>query len=134
MSAHIQDMSKPSALALTGTFAAPQPASARAPLAALPVTQTSSLERYLAQIADPALRESLEREIAGAGRTFGLVFERHHPEGIRLPQLRSGKEDLICLDPKGELGTRDRGVLSPKGFAAWCLQVALNSAGRKTGS
>ena len=123
-------MSKTSA-AVTGTFAAPPPAPARAPLSALPVTQTSSLELYLAQISDPALRESLEREIAGMGRTFGLVFERHHPEGIRLPPLLTGKEDLIWIDPKGGYGTPSS--LSPKGFAAWCLQVAITAARQKTG-
>lgn len=47
---------------------------------------TSSLERYLAEIADPVLRENLAREIGSLKREFGLVFERHHPEGIRLPK------------------------------------------------
>lgn len=47
---------------------------------------TSSLERYLAEIADPLLRENLAREIGSLKREFGLVFERHHPEGIRLPK------------------------------------------------
>ncbi|MCC3299295.1 site-specific DNA-methyltransferase [Arthrobacter caoxuetaonis] len=66
-------------------------------LTALPTTQTSSLERYLAQIPDPTLRENLAREIAGMGRTFGLVFERHHPEGIRLPkhQVKRGSKVII---------------------------------------
>ncbi|WP_223884078.1 site-specific DNA-methyltransferase [Pseudarthrobacter sp. BIM B-2242] len=47
---------------------------------------TSSLERYLAEISDPILRENLSREIGSLKREFGLVFERHHPEGIRLPK------------------------------------------------
>ena len=92
-----QDVSTPPASDGANALAAPQTAPARVPLAALPSTQTSSLERYLAQIADPTLRENLSREIAGMGRTFGLVFERHHPEGIRLPkhQVKRGSKVII---------------------------------------
>lgn len=67
-------------------------------LKALPTTQTSSLERYLAQIPDPTLRENLAREIAGMGRTFGLVFERHHPEGIRLPKHRVKRGSKVIIN------------------------------------
>jgi adenine-specific DNA-methyltransferase len=58
---------------------------------------TSSLERYLAEITDPVLRENLAREIGGMQRQFGLVFERHHPEGIRLPKhtLKRGSKVVI---------------------------------------
>ncbi|MFB9714286.1 site-specific DNA-methyltransferase [Arthrobacter methylotrophus] len=58
---------------------------------------TSSLERYLAEIPDPVLRENLAREIGGLKREFGLVFERHHPEGIRLPKhaVKRGSKVVI---------------------------------------
>lgn len=58
---------------------------------------TSSLERYLAEISDPVLRENLTREIGGLQREFGLVFERHHPEGIRLPKhtVKRGSKVVI---------------------------------------
>jgi adenine-specific DNA-methyltransferase len=58
---------------------------------------TSSLERYLAEISDPVLRENLAREIGGLKREFGLVFERHHPEGIRLPKhaVKRGSKVVI---------------------------------------
>jgi adenine-specific DNA-methyltransferase len=57
----------------------------------------SSLERYLAEIGDPVLRENLAREIGGLKREFGLVFERHHPEGIRLPKhtVKRGSKVVI---------------------------------------
>ncbi|WP_050767204.1 site-specific DNA-methyltransferase [Pseudarthrobacter chlorophenolicus] len=58
---------------------------------------TSSLDRYLVEIADPVLRENLAREIGGMQRQFGLVFERHHPEGIRLPKhaVKRGSKVVI---------------------------------------
>ncbi|WP_354214918.1 site-specific DNA-methyltransferase [Arthrobacter sp. UYCo732] len=58
---------------------------------------TSSLDRYLAEITDPVLRENLAREIGGMQRQFGLVFERHHPEGIRLPRhaVKRGSKVVI---------------------------------------
>lgn len=58
---------------------------------------TSSLDRYLAEITDPVLRENLAREISGMQRQFGLVFERHHPEGIRLPRhgVKRGSKVVI---------------------------------------
>lgn len=47
----------------------------------------AALDDLLARITDPALRAELEREIRSlrADREFGLVFERHLPEGLRLP-------------------------------------------------
>ena len=74
------------------------------PLFAVPSTQTSSLERYLAQIADPVLRENISREIAGMGRTFGLVFERHHPEGIRLPKHRVRRGSKVIINTEKNSG------------------------------
>ncbi|MBG0738964.1 site-specific DNA-methyltransferase [Paeniglutamicibacter antarcticus] len=58
---------------------------------------TSSLDRYLAEITDPVLRGNLAREIGGMQRQFGLVFERHHPEGIRLPKhaVKRGSKVVI---------------------------------------
>lgn len=58
---------------------------------------TSSLERYLAEISDPTLRENLAREIGGLQRQFGLVFERHHPEGIRLPKHAVRKNSKVVV-------------------------------------
>lgn len=73
---------------MTAQSTKPAPSSAEA---------TSSLERYLTEISDPVLRENLAREIGGLKREFGLVFERHHPEGIRLPKhaVKRGSKVVI---------------------------------------
>lgn len=51
------------------------------------VRMSRELDALLARIDDPALRADLERQIdlVRAKRSFGLVFESHLPERVRLP-------------------------------------------------
>lgn len=48
-----------------------------------------SLDALIRQVADPVLRGRLVREVQELAdrRTFGLVFEKHLPEIVRLPQV-----------------------------------------------
>lgn len=75
--------------------------SSRGPIASLAQADTtSSLQRYLTEIADPVLRENLAREIEGMQRQFGLVFERHHPEGIRLPKHKVKRGSKVVVSAR----------------------------------
>lgn len=48
----------------------------------------AAIDDLLGRVSDPALRADLERELAPLRKEheFGLVFERHLPETVRLPQ------------------------------------------------
>jgi adenine-specific DNA-methyltransferase len=46
----------------------------------------SVLDDYLSQIDDPALRAKIQGEFEKTTKDFGLVFERHQQEGIRMPK------------------------------------------------
>src|SRR5690348_8842412 len=50
------------------------------------MTTTNVLDGLLSRIGDPALREALVGEVGvlRATKSFGLVFERHFPENVRL--------------------------------------------------
>ncbi len=50
---------------------------------------TNALDNLLGRISDPDLRRALEGEIAVLrdNKDFGLVFERHLPEEVRLPSV-----------------------------------------------
>ena len=49
----------------------------------------AAIEDLIKNIADPRLREQIAAEVAKlkAGKKFGLVFEEHLPELVRLPSL-----------------------------------------------
>lgn len=51
---------------------------------------SSRAKSLLARIDDPDLREQLEAELAAlqSQRKFGLVFEQHLPESVRLPRVK----------------------------------------------
>ena len=51
-----------------------------------PAVTTNTLDSLLSRVSDEALRAALEGEIARLrhARDFGLVFERHIPENVRL--------------------------------------------------
>ncbi|WP_051532978.1 site-specific DNA-methyltransferase [Arthrobacter sp. 9MFCol3.1] len=53
----------------------------------------SMFEVYLNEVTDEALRARLKAEYERTTKKFGLVFERHSPEGIRMPQtpVRRGR-------------------------------------------
>jgi hypothetical protein len=62
------------------------------------------IETLLAEISDPDLRARLEREVRELkrGTDFGLVFERHIPEGVLLPPsvgLEVGTEVKLRQEP-----------------------------------
>lgn len=48
----------------------------------------SMFEVYLNEVTDENLRAKLKAEFERTTKKFGLVFERHSPEGIRMPQLK----------------------------------------------
>lgn len=53
----------------------------------------SMFEVYLNEVTDEGLRARLKAEFERTTKKFGLVFERHSPEGIRMPQtpVRRGR-------------------------------------------
>lgn len=48
----------------------------------------SMFEVYLNEVTDEGLRARLKAEHERTTKTFGLVFERHSPEGLRMPQAQ----------------------------------------------
>jgi len=67
----------------------------------------AAIEDLIKNIADPRLREQIAAEVAKlkAGKKFGLVFEEHLPELVRLPSLpaRAGARVLKKSDDSGTL-------------------------------
>lgn len=65
----------------------------------------AAIEDLIKQVADPGLREQLAAEVArlNATKKFGLVFEEHLPELVRLPGLpvRSGVRVVKKDDNRG---------------------------------
>ena len=66
------------------------------------------LNALLERVADDALREALHVEIARLRRKreFGLVFESHLPERVRLPDhpIRRGASVVRTTDPEVRVG------------------------------
>jgi adenine-specific DNA-methyltransferase len=58
------------------------------------MADASMLELYLSKVPDPELQAQLRAEIERTTTKFGLVFERHQPEGIRMPKapIRRGSK------------------------------------------
>lgn len=56
-------------------------------MARMPGGEGSILDQAIAKIGDEALRGRIAREVEllRASRRFGLVFDRHLPESVRLP-------------------------------------------------
>lgn len=66
---------------------------------------------HQARKADPQLGKDLEAEITALTkrRTFGLVFERHQPEAVELPQRRPRRGDKVRVLPlRGDLKLGDQ--------------------------
>ena len=65
----------------------------------------TEIDAILTRVEDEALRAELRSQIARsqATRSFGLVFERHHPERVRLPEhpLQPGMIAALKDDPDG---------------------------------
>ncbi|MDN3905545.1 site-specific DNA-methyltransferase [Arthrobacter sp. YD2] len=62
----------------------------------------SMFEVYLNEVADEGLRAKLKAEFERTTKKFGLVFERHSPEGIRMPksEVRRGHTVIREVDGK----------------------------------
>lgn len=60
----------------------------------------SMFEVYLNEVTDEGLRARLKAEFERTTKKFGLVFERHSPEGIRMPlaQVRRGRTVVREVD------------------------------------
>jgi adenine-specific DNA-methyltransferase len=77
------------------------------------VGDVSRIDTLLDQITDPSLRANLAREVADlAGkREFGLIYERHLPEIVRLPHGAINKGSTVMLrDGSDETVWRVTGV------------------------
>lgn len=63
------------------------------------------LEDKIAEIADPRLREAIDREVRELkkNKQFGLVFEAHQPEVVPVPQA-AVRKDAIVAKRGGNLG------------------------------
>ena len=95
----------------------------------------SELDVLLDKVADPTLRANIRSQVERlrAKRTFGLVFESHLPERVRLPEheIRVGVRVAYRDDPyqfvcrcgargcrglvKGERARTERSTMSPRG-------------------
>ena len=66
----------------------------------------AKIEDLIAQIPDERLRKAMAGEIKALKKTkkFGLVFEEHLPETVRLPRLPVREGELVSL--KRELGNQ----------------------------
>ena len=83
------------------------------------------LDVLLEKVADPGLRAELRAAVdkVRAKRSFGLVFESHLPERVRLPDypVRRGTKVVSRADKRGEPMTVEavrRGVLDTAGVEA----------------
>ena len=59
----------------------------------------AKIEDLIAQIPDERLRKGIAAEVKALKKTkkFGLVFEEHLPETVRLPQLPVKPGELVAL-------------------------------------
>lgn len=80
----------------------------------------AKIEDLIAQISDERLRKALVSEVKALKRTkkFGLVFEEHLPETVRLPRLPIREGELVAL--KGETGNQLWRVKSIRKNVAIC--------------
>jgi adenine-specific DNA-methyltransferase len=80
----------------------------------------AKIEDLIAQISDERLRKGIAAEVKALKKTkkFGLVFEEHLPETVRLPRLPVKPGDLVAL--KRESGNQLWRVKSIKKNVASC--------------
>jgi adenine-specific DNA-methyltransferase len=66
----------------------------------------SILDNAIASVADPAIRATLAQEVERlrGARRFGLVFDRHLPESVRLPGHPIRKGVLVALRDESRAG------------------------------
>jgi len=75
----------------------------------------SELDVLLERVKDPALREDLRTQIdrLKQRRSFGLVFEQHIPERVRLPQHPIGIGFQVVSRDDADSPTYPRNLTSP---------------------
>lgn len=80
----------------------------------------AKIEDLIAQISDERLRKGIAAEVKALKKTkkFGLVFEEHLPETVRLPKLPVKPGDVVAL--KRELGNQHWKVKSIRKRIAVC--------------
>ena len=80
----------------------------------------AKIEDLIAQIPDERLRRGIAAEVKALKKTkkFGLVFEEHLPETVRLPRLPVKPGDLVAF--KRESGNQHWRVRSTKKNIALC--------------
>ncbi|KAA0977151.1 site-specific DNA-methyltransferase [Paeniglutamicibacter gangotriensis] len=61
----------------------------------------SMFEVYLNEVTDEGLRARLKAEFERTTKKFGLVFERHSPEGIRMPQAKVRRGRTVIREADG---------------------------------
>jgi len=66
----------------------------------------AKIEDLIAQIPDERLRKGIEAEVKALKKTkkFGLVFEEHLPETVRLPKMPVKEGETVAL--KSETGNQ----------------------------
>jgi len=80
----------------------------------------AKIEDLIAQIRDERLRKGIAAEVKALKRTkkFGLVFEEHLPETVRLPNLPIVEGELVAL--KREPGNQLWRVKTLQGKVVTC--------------
>lgn len=61
----------------------------------------SMFDVYLNEVTDEGLRARLKAEFERTTKKFGLVFERHSPEGIRMPQAQVRRGRTVIREADG---------------------------------
>jgi adenine-specific DNA-methyltransferase len=89
----------------------------------------AKIEDLVAQVADERLRKGIAAEVKALKRTkkFGLVFEEHLPETVRLPRLQIKVGDLVA--EKREQGNKLWRVRSITKNLAICDRAVEGSTG-----
>jgi len=92
----------------------------------------AKIEDLIARIRDEHLRETIAAEVHEIKKTkrFGLVFESHLPESLRLPRLPVHKGCHVAR--KGESSKEILQVVDIKGKAAICMHESQTASDRAT--
>lgn len=91
------------------------------------------IDELVKKVADPQLRAALEQQVATltSRKQFGLVFQEHSPESVRLPQQRIRTGDKVELRENKESATYH--VLSTKASLDVATVVEVDDAGETVG-
>jgi adenine-specific DNA-methyltransferase len=86
------------------------------------------IDNLIAAIKDPQLRAALQDEYAKVAKTrrFGLVFDRHQPESITLPNVTVRLGDKVSVLCEGATARTD----GSDGTGNWSVQTIDEAAGK----